>query len=452
MAVAGSRVRYRSMRRRSVWWLWPAAPLLLLVGSTLLIANAVPATVYERAWLSPKQLDAETTLLLMGGLFAMVAGALLAGLAERDPGARPQGAWPALSDEAMGVLRRVYPYLILLTLFGYAVWILNGLAKGLTMEDVQAVLTTPDNSKLPVKRKLETLPGITTLTQVAIVAAVVGVVIDLDRPSAPVRWAYRGVILLAAIRAMMLAERLAIAELLIPVMVLRAAALARRADRRTQIALRLAPVFGVFLLLIGFAASEYTRSWNWYSFHRDQSFVEFSSERLLGYYSTSHNNGAAMLKYGEEFADVPYYTTSFFWEIPPGSQIGGELPDDAADDRRELRQEFGNPEFNSPGGLAAVFADYGTIGGLVFWLALGILVGGLHLSFLHGRILGILLYPAFFVGFLELPRYLYWFQGRIVPAVVVSLAIAGHLAAKARRRLRWQALAGRRRPSPRLAR
>ena len=49
--------------------------------------------------------------------------------------------------------------------------------------------------------------------------------------------------------------------------------------------------------------------------------------------------------------------------------------------------------------------------------------GGLHLAFLHGRLLGVLLYPVVFTGLLELPRYLYLFQGRAVPAIGVPLVL-----------------------------
>lgn len=425
--------------RRSVWWLWPATPLVMVVGVTLLGASAISEDVYVRAWRTPKELDGYTTVVLLGGVVALVVGVLLSGMAERDPNARPAESWPALSDEAFHLLRRAYPWLIGMTIFGYVAWIGNGISKGLTFGDVEAVLTTQDNFKLPVKEKLETLPGITTLTQVAIPAAIVGVIIDLHRPRALVRYAYRLVLLLAAARALMLAERLAVAEILVPVMMLRAAALGRRLRGTPQVILGLAPFLAVFILLVGFAASEYSRSWNWYSGQRDQNFVEFSSERLLGYYATSHNNGALLLKYGTEFGDIPYYTTTFFWEIPPGSQLGGGLADDASADRRRILRDFGNPEFNSPSGIASVFVDYGVVGGHLFYLAIGVLIGAIHLSFIHGRVFGILLYPIVFTGLLELPRYLYWFQGRTTPAVLVAITLAGYLAASARKRLRRQA-------------
>lgn len=417
-----------------MWWLWPAAPIVLLVVPTLLAANALDEETYLRAWRSQKNLNDRWTLILLAGLMAMALGSMVAAMAERSGPRRSVESWPALSIGARTVLRRMYPVLIFLSLFGYIVWIGNGLRNGLTFEDVNQVLTTQDNFKLPVKQKLETLPGITTLTQVAITAAIVGVIIDLDKRIAWVRWAYRLVILLAVVRAFLLAERLAAAEILVPIIVLRSAALAFRLKGRQRVALSWAPLFGAIVLMGGFALSEYTRSWTWYSDNQDQGFVEFTSERLLGYYATSHNNGVLILDHPTG-TDLPVYTTAFVWEVPPGSVFGATAAKNANDQRGLLLEELANPEFNSPSGTASPFSDWGVIGGLVFFIVHGFLIGVLHLSFMRGRAFGVLLYPIVYIGLLELPRYLYWYQGRATPAILTAIGVAMVIAFDSRRRL-----------------
>ncbi|MDH5519494.1 MAG: oligosaccharide repeat unit polymerase [Acidimicrobiia bacterium] len=407
---------------RSVWWLWPTAPLVLLVGPSLLATNAIDDDRFERAWRTPKGLDGYTTTVLMVIVAAFVVGTVLAALLEANRATRPS-VWPDPTPSSTRILQRIYPWLIGATVFGYAVWIGLGLSRGLSLADVRAVLATQDNFMLPIKAKLDTLAGVTTFTQVAIPAAIVGVLLNAQEPRASIRWGYRLLILLAAARAFMLAERLAVAEIVVPIMVVKAAHLSRRLEGRRRLAVTLAPVFGVLLLVAGFAASEYTRSWNWYSRNTDADFVDFVSERLVGYYATSHNNGALLLNHGESQGSVPYFTTTFVWQIPPGSQLGGDLADDVSDDRRRVLHEFANPEFNSPNGLASVVVDYGLVGGTIFALLSGLAIGGLHLSFLHGRILGLLLYPMVYTGLLELPRYLYWFQGRATPAILVAVAV-----------------------------
>lgn len=420
--------------KRSVWWLWPAAPIVLLVIPTLLAANAIDAEVYERAWRTPKILDAKWTLVLFAGMMALVIGTMVAAMAERSELRQPAKEWPSLSIGARIVLGRMYPALVILTLLGYVVWIGNGLRNGLTFADVNQVLTTQDNFKLPIKQKLETLPGITTLTQVAVTAVIVGVLLDLDSPNIWIRRAYRLVILLATIRGLMLAERLAAAELVVPLIVLRGAALAHRLRGSKRLLLSWAPIIGAVALIGGFAASEYTRSWTFYENARDQSFAAFASERLLGYYATSHNNGVLILDHPTG-TQLPIYTTAFAWEIPPGSVIASESVISASDQRGDLLSKYANPEFNSVSGIASPFSDWGMFGGLVFFTVHGFLIGVLHLSFMRGRPIGVLFYPIVFIGLLEMPRYLYWYQGRATPALLASAAAVLFIAIDARRRL-----------------
>jgi hypothetical protein len=222
-------------------------------------------------------------------------------------------------------------------------------------------------------------------------------------------------------------------EVVVPLLVVRAALVGRRGGSRARFVLALAPLIGVALLVVGFAVSEYSRSWNWYSDQTDRSFVDFASERLLGYYATSHNNGALLLDHGEVLGDIPYHTTAFVWEVPPGSQVGAGFAEEIADDRRRVLRGFGNPEFNSPGGLASILVDYGLVGGAIFSFGLGLVMGALHLGFLHGRLLGLLLYPVAYTGLLELPRYLYWFQGRATFALVAPVLLALVAAVRHRR-------------------
>ena len=90
--------------------------------------------------------------------------------------------------------------------------------------------------------------------------------------------------------------------------------------------------------------------------------------------------------------------------------------------------EFANPEFNNQSGYTGPFVDYGTIGGLVCFLLIGLTAGVLYTGFCRGRIFGLLLYPAAFIGLLELPRYFYWSQGRAsyvwIGLIVVALMVS----------------------------
>ena len=89
----------------------------------------------------------------------------------------------------------------------------------------------------------------------------------------------------------------------------------------------------------------------------------------------------------------------------------------------DVLRHYANPEFNNPSGYAAPFADYGLVGGLVFFLVVGIVVGMLYEFFADGRPMALLLYPVAFIGLVEMPRYLYWVQGRTTYTWVALLAI-----------------------------
>ena len=86
--------------------------------------------------------------------------------------------------------------------------------------------------------------------------------------------------------------------------------------------------------------------------------------------------------------------------------------------------QYGNPEFNNPGGLAVPVIDFGPVGALVFFLIAGVVIGFAYRSWRQGNPVGLLVYPVFFTGLLELPRYLYWTEGRVFPAMVFLLATA----------------------------
>jgi hypothetical protein len=50
---------------------------------------------------------------------------------------------------------------------------------------------------------------------------------------------------------------------------------------------------------------------------------------------------------------------------------------------------------------------------------LGVLSASLYRSFLRGRLIGVLVYPGWFVGILEIPRIYYWAGVRYFPALAL---------------------------------
>lgn len=263
----------------------------------------------------------------------------------------------------------------------------------------------------------------TTLTQLGIAYVVLAAVLLSSGRDRGLELRLALVLFLALLRTYFLTERLAVLELLIPLVAVAALAISYRAGRIPARLVQLAPFLLVPAVVAVFSAFEYSRSWVFYSQHRGGSFVQFALDRLAGYYGTAYNNGQLALLH-DEGGSVPYGSIEGFWTAPGIAQLhlytlltGRSEPDDFS----TLLQQYGNPEFNSPGGVAIPFLDYGTVGGLAFFLVVGSLLGLAYRACCDGHLLAVLLYPVLATGLFEMPRYLYWGQGRVLPTLLALL-------------------------------
>jgi hypothetical protein len=307
-----------------------------------------------------------------------------------------------------------------------------------------------------VKAAFAPVAGVSSFTQVGIAHVVIGGLLFRRRRDPAwgaedrlVRRRLAVVLALALVRSFLLSERLAVLELAVPlaaILALRLSVAVRPAVRR---ACQLAPAVLLPLLVAVFALFEYTRSWQFYKTHGGTSFWDFAVVRFAGYYATAYNNSAIAQAHAGYPARLPYSVVQFFWTAPGIAQLdlyrtltGG----DAEAHFAVAIAHYGNPEFNNPGGLGQPFSDLGTVGGLLFFLALGMLCGWCWTRLRAGRPMGMLLYPVFLTGLYEMPRYLYLTEGRVLPPLVVLVLVALRLqrGRPARATLRWRARSGRR--------
>jgi hypothetical protein len=222
---------------------------------------------------------------------------------------------------------------------------------------------------------------------------------------------------LATLRASLLTERLAVLELAIPLVVVlaaRASSTGPRGRRR----MALVPVVAAPLLLVIFGVFEYSRSWVFYRQLGNNNFAAFVVERLAGYYVTAYNNGYLQLTYASPPGHWPSGIANAVWNAPGLENlrllrlVNGY--DQAALTEAVLTQH-GNPEFNNLSGVGIVFSDLGTVAGFGYLLVAGLIVGTMYTAFCESRLWGLLLYPTIFIALLELPRVLYWAEGRSLP-------------------------------------
>ncbi len=428
--TTGGRSPQAHGHRGGVWWANPLSPVLLLVVPALVAAYLVPAHAYLEHWRTPKFVEfgglarsLVALLLLSVGTLVVTRGRL--GLAVRDE-------WPDLSPVAREVLRRAFFVLYRITCAAYVVWVLVAVQRGLRPASLLDTLREQNTFSGELKRQFETVAGVTTLTQCGIAAVVIGALLT-TRPDRAVTRRVWVLFALAVARGFFLAERLAMIELVLPWLVVRSGQLAATGRRRSgRWLVRAGPIVAIPVLLVAFSLFEYSRSWSFARTRTDDTFLEYSAYRLAGYYATSINNGELNRTSIDRTERLPYFTVEFFWTAPVVS---------SALDYRELSHvppgpdpvtRLGNPEYNSPGGVAAPFIDFGSIGGFLYYGIVGLVLGALYRSFAGSRLLGLLLYPTVFTGLLELPRYLYWAQGRVAPAYAALVLTGLLVAARAR--------------------
>jgi hypothetical protein len=144
--------------------------------------------------------------------------------------------------------------------------------------------------------------------------------------------------------------------------------------------------------------------------------------RLSGYYITALDNGAGLVHGWGNLAAVN--TADWFWRFPweIGQTFLARVLDLNLKDDSWLYWNA-TPEFNNASGIFMPFVDFGKAGGVLFWFLFGLLTGVIYRGFVYGSFAGMLLYPSWFTGVLEMPRILYFCEARYFPVMVICLIL-----------------------------
>lgn len=412
-----------------VWFLSPIAVTLVVATASIAPTALIGDEAFRSLWRTPKSITGETLLLFACGALALSFGALVsqATLTRRPLTKR----WPTLNAQSMELMRRASTWLTGLTVFGYAGFGFLILRSGLSPSQVFGNTYT---SGVPVRDIIGTIPGVTTLTQCGMAAVIVSSILLTQRFSRGELAKILAVVGLSLPRSYLFSERLAVLEVVVPVVVILCAWLSLTPGPRRTSA-QFAPVIGLPLVVVVFGVFEYFRSWAYFRTRTNTGFVEFTIDRLAGYYTTALNNGHLVYHYLDWPGRWPYDTMEGFWTAPGIEQFGlytrltgHPLPysgkGSVVTPLTVMLTQHGNPEFNNPSGYVAPFIDYGMVGGLVFFALVGLLAGYLYRGFRVGAPFGLLLYPLVFTGLLELPRYMYWTQGRTIYSLLALIILA----------------------------
>lgn len=397
------------------WWIHPAWALLLLTGSMAVLAIVLPESVYQ-TWAVRKFLDGDLMLVLLIGIVAAFAGIMLASGAVSRSGS----VVIKLSHKQIFFLRRVFWFLFFLALISYAIWIGSAATQGVGFANLTSVLNRDPGAISSLKDNSRPIGGLTTMTQFAPVVVILGHL--LRKLGERVGWASLVLVVLAAVRTVFYAERLALIEVLIPLLLV--AALTVEPGSKWRGLSRVAPLIVAPLVWAIFAISEYTRSWIFYQQTTNLPFVEWVSARLAGYYVTSFNN-SALLALGHSGSNAtPYFTFPAFWNAPGAPAHEGVYGLNPDDWWTSMLISEGNVEFTNPGSILVTYAELGTLGMVVFWIISGLILGSLFVSMSKGSVAGLVATCSLFVGILELPRFIYWTQGRATPILLALILIA----------------------------
>jgi hypothetical protein len=402
---------------RQLWWFNPSWIFGLGTVGTFLLALGLSERSYA-LYDTPKYLRPEHIwIALSAWLFLEIGRRIGAALpAERS------GSGAALEQTVVWWFFATFA----LTVAANGILLLRGLQNGLSLAIIRENLLAPpsDVSRELAGEVVVYLPGITTATQFGIICVLLGLWLD-QRGLRYVRKYIAVMVGLAAMRALLFHERLALIEVVVPaaVLVLRQVWLERPLSPDMRRLFQAGPVLGLVAMLVLFGGFEYFRSWRHYRNEFD-SFAEFTVWRVGGYYSTSQNNGALGWE-REGQRPLPYATLLAWWEFPPVEKspvsyisLTGHDPPKT---HTAMLQQYANAEYNSTGGLFEPLRDWGPIGSLVWWLGFGVVLGWGYRGYLQGSLVGLLLFPILLLSLLEMPRFVYIAHPRaLAPLAVIA--------------------------------
>jgi len=404
-------------RGRALWWLHPVFPLSALGIPLLVVAFFVPEATYQTLFRTDKHVDrafVEMAVLVYAGF---VVGALLPGLW----GGRTRPRAGGERDVIMYSRWLVWP-LFAFTMFGYAAWLANAVLRaglGGTLNALADVLLRPSGATSAHAKYtvFENVPGITTFTQFGILYATLEAIL-WARGGSSKRLAllrFGALVSLTLVRALLLSERLALVEVVVPVVVVLAAEAWARGRRR--VLLQTAPLYFGAAVFGLFALAEYFRSWDFYRPQYGGSYLSFAADRFFGYYVTALNNAAVVYHYA---APSPLrHTFRAFFEMPVVGSVFDSLYGSFIGEHAEFRRllvTYANPEFNNVPPVGLLLNEYSLLAPLAAVL-IGLVSTVLYRGFVGGRLYATLLYPSWFVGLLEISRVYYWTGQRYFPVL-----------------------------------
>ncbi|MDO7908394.1 O-antigen polymerase [Paenibacillus sp. JX-17] len=420
----------------SIWWMNPTFIFLMVIGIVTAGAYLIPESSYVSFYRVDKFINDTNIWYIILPAICFVAGSILASLTTK--GVKKQHVLVDTMINRESFIKNAIKLLFAFTLFGYIAWfaimVKNGFSLGLFMN----VLSGEPGAIYDITQNFEKVTGVTSFTNFGIPFTILAVYYQCFRNKKTFMPMLAIVVVLTLLRSIFFSERLAILEILVPALVIWVSV--RHKQGKKIPLLNIFPVIGVAVLVLFFGLGEYFRSWLSYYVYVYPSFWEFIVTRFFGYYVTAMNTGTLYIQQlGFQSMPFPYFTWEWLWSFPGlGSgtyfSMFGTQPEMMLNN---VLESMGNPEFNNPSGLLLPYHDYGVLGASVFWVVMGFFSGLLFTHFKQGHTFGLIMYPIWMVGILEVPRYLYFSSGRFFPCWIVLVAFTLFLHYNRKRLTSW---------------
>ncbi len=410
------------------YWLHPFFLVVCCLGIPAAVTLFLPAQVFLTEWHSPKIYSLENALTVAWSILAFGGGAAAVWFWRQH--ARRSGA--RIDGESGGILSRtdwlriVFFLTTGLTLMASVVWASFSASQGIGLDDALSALGGNSDAVMRIRAKAETIPGITTLTQLGMAAAVLAGILWYRQGYRLVRLLFTLIVIAAFLRAFLRAERLALIEVLVPFCVaVLPGIIARWRGAFFRIFLLIVPVVAVFLLIAFFVLAEAGRSYQAkVEAGTDSSVVDYGANRIGGYYGTALNNGAYLLKTLPP-PKLPYFALEWLWRFPGLRDVFN--PQEMTGLNSALifssLSEDMNIEFNNTSGIFCYEYDFGRAGLILMSFIVGGFAFILFNSYRTGLGAGRLFYPMCVIAFMELTRIPYLTSGRAFPSVALLIAL-----------------------------
>lgn len=244
------------------------------------------------------------------------------------------------------------------------------------------------------------ISGITTFTEIGIVTAPYGMYLFKKTKNKKIYLSLIIILCLNTIRSFIFAERIAILEVLLPMLIIWLSFYNGKYNK----SFKFVPIFSILFLFVFFGIFEYFRSWMYYRNVYDGTFIQFVIDRvIIGYYSISINNECLFLN-KSVCCYFPSRILEWLWMLPGFSGFSENFTSKM---NYDLLADYANPEFNNIGGLLACYSDLGFLG-VVPQFIFGYYVYKSYIGYLNGHYLYSLVFSISVYAILELPRYFFW--------------------------------------------